>query len=267
MEPTGTVVAATPQKELPTDKKPEYRDPSCFISTAELMTLQKDTSLVLIDVRDEPVFKRLHIPDSLNMPPFAIKSKTFLKAKHLVLLNEGHSYRRVGWLCHELREAGFSKVSILKGGLNAWRQYVGQLEGDALAERRLNRMTPAEFYQEKHALPWRIAKISGGKQGQKKVLATSMVIPRDAGSLAIRKAFQALVAEEDLASRPFILVASEHGENYEKVEHALRDSDLVHVFYLDGGMEAYRKHLKVQADMWHRIPGKQGRVRTCGASG
>ncbi len=54
------------------------------------------------------------------------------------------------------------------------------------------------------------------------------------------------------------MVASERGENYEKVEHALRDTELTHVFYLDGGMEAYRKHLKLQAAMWHRIPGKQG---------
>ncbi len=186
------------------------------------MALQQDTTLVLIDVRDGPDFQRLRIPGSLNMPPFTIKSKIFLKVKHLVLLNEGHSYRRIGGFCHELREAGFSRVSILKGGLNAWRQKVGRLEGDALTERRLNRMTPVEFSREKHIVPWRIAKISGGKQNEKKVLAASVVIPGNADSSAIRKALQASVAEEDPASRPFILVASERGENYEKVEHVLR---------------------------------------------
>ena len=110
-----------PPKDLPAGlfiTGPKHLNPGLFISVESvLQQLKEKQHIVLVDVRDANDFEKFRIPGSLNIPFFALKTKTFLKKKSLVMINEGFSYSRLEQGCLRLRNAGFASVSILDGGL------------------------------------------------------------------------------------------------------------------------------------------------------
>jgi hypothetical protein len=64
---------------------------SCLVSPIEVHEQWTNDKVLLIDVRRSSEYERFRIPGSLNLAPFAIKSKAFLKNKNIVLVNEGRS--------------------------------------------------------------------------------------------------------------------------------------------------------------------------------
>jgi len=95
-------------------RKLRKRNPAFAIFVESVLRkLKKKQEIVLIDVRNREEFEKFRIPGSINIPLFAIKTKTFLKRKPLVLINEGESYRPLEQECKRLRDTGFT-VSILK---------------------------------------------------------------------------------------------------------------------------------------------------------
>ena len=75
-------------------------------------------------------------------------------------MGAGYAGSELETLCTSLRAAGFSQVAILDGGLNAWRQQVGTLDGDPLAQLALNRITPEQFFPERDYNHWAILDLS-----------------------------------------------------------------------------------------------------------
>ena len=68
-------------------------DSSLMISLeAVLQGLSSEQKIVLVDVRGRKEFNRFRIPGSINIPLHFIKTKTFLRTKSLVLVNEGYCY-------------------------------------------------------------------------------------------------------------------------------------------------------------------------------
>jgi rhodanese-related sulfurtransferase len=99
--------------------------------------LKNRQDITLVDVRDAGEFEKFRIPGSINIPLFAIKTKTFLKSKPLVLINNGQNYKQLTDECTVLSKAGFI-VSMLDGGLYQWKRKNGRLEGDVFAQKELN---------------------------------------------------------------------------------------------------------------------------------
>lgn len=211
----------------------------------------------MVDVRDAQAFQTYHIAGSLNLPDYTLKTKTFLKAKPLVLVNEGYHYRGLEALCQELRTAGFAQVAILDGGLNAWRQTVAPLAGDLIAQRRLNRIEPEAFFPERDYRHWAVLDVSSwpgspatpgageDRQSRLRRFLTGQRQPLDVDA-------------------SYLLIVSDAGEGYDEIENAVKDLGWINVFYLDGGKQAYQQYLKKQHALWNRTPGKQGAVKTCG---
>ncbi len=66
-------------------RKLRKRDPAFAISVESVLRkLKKKEKIVLVDVRNREKFEKIRIPGSINIPLFAIKTKTFLKHKPLV---------------------------------------------------------------------------------------------------------------------------------------------------------------------------------------
>lgn len=169
----------------------------------------------LIDLRSPKDFQRLHIPGVLNIPAHSLKTKTFLKTKHLILFNEGHSYQALETLYLSLRKVGFNKLSILEGGLNLWHKEIGELVGDL---RNLDKITPAQFFPERNYEHWRIVNIS-------------------------QQPLSSEIFNQNL-NEIYLLITSERGKDYPKVQAKLRH--LSQVFYLQGGVQGYRQFLQQQ---------------------
>ena len=107
--------------------------------------LKEKQDILLVDVRNKEEFEAFSIPGSVNIPLFAIKTKSFLKPKFLVLLNEGYNYDELEQACEDLRESGFT-VWVLHGGLYYWKEKGGRLKGNPFMQKELNKMPPSVFF-------------------------------------------------------------------------------------------------------------------------
>jgi rhodanese-related sulfurtransferase len=104
--------------------------------------------ITLVDVRSQEDFERLRIPGSINLPLHAIKTKSYLKQAPIVLTDEGFSYNRLSEVCKTLNQEGFN-AKVLYGGLLAWDDFGGRLDGDMHLLREHRRVTFEEFFSEK----------------------------------------------------------------------------------------------------------------------
>jgi rhodanese-related sulfurtransferase len=93
------------------------------------------TAAVFIDIRTADDFRASHIPGALNIPAYAVASKTFLSGKNIVLIDSGLGQQETEGLCRRINlQAGYS-CRILDGGVAEWRasgySLAGQ-RGDAI---------------------------------------------------------------------------------------------------------------------------------------
>ncbi len=234
--------------EIPSEfltRKLKKRNPELSISLVAVLKMEKEgKKITFIDVRPELEFEKFHIPGSINIPLFAIKTKTFLKSRGLVLVNEGYSYTQLEQECLNLRSAGFS-VWILDGGLNYWKQAGSIIEGDMFAQKDLNKIAPEMFFLEKDYDNWLIIDVSEPKNSGAGNLITDVIhIPfSDQGKEFISKFKKEL---EERNNIPFlsVLVLNKTGGQYEKIEKEINKLGVNNVFYLKDGLDGYRVCLK-----------------------
>ncbi len=225
-----------------------------------LQKLKEKQNLVLVDVRNSKEFEKFRIPGSVNIPLFALKTKTFLKSRPLVLINEGHSYEQLKEQCAILSETGFS-VSILDGGLYQWRRKGGPLEGDVFAQRDLNEISPQTFFAGKAYENWMVIDVSRspftlplspglrGEGGGEGAIFKVIRIPFANGSKEFISKLKSATknhSEKEFAS---VIICDEKGEIYEEIEKHLQIAGMQNVLYLKGGLEGYRTFEKQQISM------------------
>jgi rhodanese-related sulfurtransferase len=224
------------------------RNPAFAISAESvLQKVTENRDIILIDVRKRVEFIKFRIPDSINIPLFAIKTKAFLKSKPLVIVNEGYNYDELEQECAHLREAGF-KVWILNGGLNYWRGKGAPLEGDAFAQKTLNRMGARSFFAEKDYENWIVINVSVLEKSEVHALIPRLIfLPYENDEEKFIETLKSAMVKSRHDQFLSVLICSEKGEYYEHIERLVKKTDITNVFFLEGGLEAYKKFLEQQA--------------------
>jgi rhodanese-related sulfurtransferase len=204
-----------------------------------LRKLHEKKELILIDVRDGKEFERFRIPGSLNISLFAIKTKTFLKGRSLVLMNEGHGHKQLEGECEVLAKSGFT-VSILNGGLYQWKQKGGPLEGDVFARRELNKISPQTLFVEQASGNWILVDISQSeKAGGYPENVHRIHIPYMNNSEGFISELKATLRNPAGRDCPFV-ICDEDGRKYEAIEKQVQGAGLTSVLYLKGGFAGYK---------------------------
>lgn len=212
-----------------------------------MRAMQAHHDLMLIDIRRKSDFDRVRIPGSINIPLFAVKTKTFLISKRLALISEGYGYSELERECRKLRESGFT-VSILTGGLQCWRYYGGPLIGNPFALNKLNKMCPAVFDTEKDSRNWIIVDVSATKRSViGRYVPHAPYIPYRDNNDRFISAFEERMASFKTDRFTSIVLCDETGERYDRIEKVIQKLGFDKVFYLQGGIEAYVKWKKDQA--------------------
>jgi len=116
--------------------------------------LKRNQEIILVDVRHKEAFDKARIAGSIHIPLHALKTKNFLKAGPSVLVAEGYPNRDLEHMCRSLREAGFERLFILRGGISGWQEQKGPMEGDVFSRQDLNRVPPGSFHLEKDSMDW-----------------------------------------------------------------------------------------------------------------
>ena len=226
------------------------RDPTLVVSVESVVKeLKAKPEAILVDVRPRSEFEKLRIPGSMNVDLFAVRTKPFLKAKPIVLINEGYRYGQLEDEARLLRDAGFM-VAILDGGLAAWRQKSGPLEGDAFAQKDLNKIPPQIFYQERVYDNWVVIDATTlNKHMAANLLPERVPLASLNGPEQFVAQLEAIVARHKARPSLFFLVLDDHGGGYEGMEKLLAEVGISRVFFLQGGIEGYRSFLEQQASL------------------
>lgn len=91
------------------------------ISTTQLKAELHDNNKQFVDVRTSGEFRGNHINGFKNIPLHQLSEKAekdLSKEKEIVVICQ--SGMRSGQACKTLKKLGFSKVTNVKGGMNAW---------------------------------------------------------------------------------------------------------------------------------------------------
>jgi rhodanese-related sulfurtransferase len=244
---------------------PKKRNPALAISVESVVQRSRDKQeITLVDVRKASEFEKFRIPGSIHIPLFAVKTKTFIKPKPLVLINEGYSYSQLEQECARLRESGF-RAWILNGGLYYWRQKGMPLQGDALAMKGLNRMPPRELFKEKDYENWLMIDVSPSTRSRSRSLIPRLIsVPYRKNEKEFIAALNRMIGQHKAHYRLIsVLICSEKGEQYYKVEKILKKTAFGNAFFLRGGMEAYEKFLVLQAMIKNAGHNSKKTLRRC----
>lgn len=203
-----------------------------------LYKIKQKRDVVFVDVRSPEEYAKIHISGSMNVPLYSIKTKPFLKTTPLILVNNGYNYDQLGKECEKLKESGFN-VSILWGGLNAWKEKGLDFEGDVFEVKQLNRISPQEIYQER------------GYEGYL-LIAVATELPQDSNQwfpdinhvkVLNEKTISAFKDPKNRTPFTLVLIFNKDGNGYDEYEKAVKKSGLTNVFYMSGGFIGYNRFL------------------------
>lgn len=216
------------------------RNPAFAISAAAVFhKLKENQTITLIDVRGKDQFEIVHIPGSINIPLYAVKTKTYLKSTPLILINEGYHYEPLERECAYLRKAGF-QAWILFGGLYHWKQKGGPLQGDHFKQEELNKVPPPIFFTEKAYEDWLIIDMAPTKNAKaSSLISRSTHIPFSNNAAVFTATLQKTTAQRKGNPLRSLIFFNETGEGYDTVERVLHKAGYTEVFFLKGGLEAY----------------------------
>ncbi|QYO62525.1 rhodanese-like domain-containing protein [Leptolyngbya sp. 7M] len=104
--------------------------PEASVHELKSRLLWGEPGLSIIDVRDHDVYNQCRIRGAMNMPMDRLPGGAeFSLQKDRDIYVYGASAEDTSQAVRMLREAGFRRVAELKGGLDAWREIDGPLEG------------------------------------------------------------------------------------------------------------------------------------------
>lgn len=244
--------------------KSKERNPAFSVSVKSVLErLKHGEELFLVDVRARKEYEICRIPNSINVPLFSIKTKVFLKSKPLILINEGYNYSQLESECDSLRKDGY-KARILIGGMHYWRQHGVSLEGNVFVQRALNRVPPRFFFFEKNYDDWLFIDITDPKNSRaSSLIPNSIPIPYLNNAPEFIKVFKEILTLQNNNQNRWILVFDENGEEYDRIERSLNESGLRKVFFLKGGMEAYRDFLSTQSIIRQAKQNPKKKINRC----
>jgi rhodanese-related sulfurtransferase len=261
---TDDSISEIPEKLY--NRTPKQQDASFAISPNEVLyKLKQKQKITLIDVCSPEDFVRLHIPGSLNMSLYAVKTKVFLKSFPIVLINAGFNYSPLEAECRKLKNMGF-KVFILDGGLPAWKRTGNPLAGDLFALAEMQALSPQVFFREKDCENTLVIDISPVQtEISKQLMPYSRHIPVSAEPGEWIQKLNRTIA--DHKNQPFlsVVVFNETGDGYDQANKISAGLG-VNTFYLQSGVAGYKRYLEDLLLSWlprdSRIK-TNGKCRTC----
>ena len=199
---------------------------------------------ILVDVRRKDLFEKARIPGAINIPLYSIKTKTFLKNKPMLLLDEGYGSSQMQRTCVDLNAAGYH-ARILFGGIKLWWEAGGPVNGDFFYLNSLKTISPDIYYSSRNIGHWLVIDTSKKlSDAGPKTLPNVHHVPYENEKNVFAKALRSLSNTRKRDRFSSILVLSQDGKNYEKMEGDINTAQLSNVFYLDGGFDGYHHYLQ-----------------------
>lgn len=236
-------------------------DLSCFVSANDAYGKLK-SGWMTVDLRAKPVFEKFRVPGSINISIHALKSRSFLKKRKILLIDDGFNIAHLASLCQNLKSEGFSSVAAVFGGVVQWHQSGFPLEGYVPRDLKFASMSSDQFFQMKDEAFLHVIGVS-----LKSDVMTQTLFPQNVsvvGWKSAGKALGELIAKhkntQDLVAIIFI---DRDGKSYEKNIGAIQKKDYP-IFFLTGGVDSYQDYLGKQQMIRERLLHPPQRRNFCG---
>jgi rhodanese-related sulfurtransferase len=231
---------------------PSTQSTDLYVSPETVLSLlKKKQDLTLIDVRDTNSFGRFRIPGSIHVPLYAVKAKGFLQNRFLVLVHEGYPDAQVEQACQALRDSGFKKVWILRGGLVSWSMHRGPAEGDPPARAELGKVPSPAFFLKKDSEEWLVVDISRDHKRTLRSLPRAVHVPFPAEPRSFPSRLKAALDSKPGSSPRFLLLCAAKEEDYAAVNPLVQEAGIKDAFYLKGGLAGYESFLQQLSFLAH----------------
>lgn len=215
---------------------------SCKVSTFTAYQAVRKNQGLLVDIRPQNQYAKVSIPESMNIPLHALKTKNILKNKKLYLVDEGGQSHQIGQICHYFSQNGFD-VSYVEGGINGWRKTNQTLLGEAREILKLDMLGPEHFYFQ--AIPDDLLIVNIGSKEKNLLrtqLGTSVIFsyvhfPFEGNASKMTQGLRKLLKQYPNKTRLFVY--DDNGDSYAPLRKPLSRSLKPTVFYLRGGYEHF----------------------------
>lgn len=187
-----------------------YVMPKDVLITPEDASRRQATGAVIIDTRSLTRFEDARIPRSINIPSFALKTRTELRAASVVLVDEGYAPEVLLTEVANLQRQGFQQVQVMQGGIPAWARQGNALEGNRTDIIAISKISAADFARASATTNWRVVEWEG---------------PKSASALA----------EAHVENGPLLISASAESDYFEAEKHFRASPKTVPIYFLIGG--------------------------------
>lgn len=217
-----------------------------FVDPVEILgkRLNGTAPFHFVDIRSEQLFADAHIPDSMPIPLYFLKTKTYLKAKSLVIVGSGAEAPMLETACRELSGLGFDRVSLLEGGMNSWRRAGGNVAGALIGSDEWSKITPFEFERDKRKSLWTAFLFTPVEKAAEETTSRFEIVSPDLDKSA--RQISDLIKARAVKGYAAIVVANEDGiyrnEFRNRSEQIVKESaSRFSLFYLEGGVRALKE--------------------------
>ncbi len=136
-------------------------EPEWLVSVDEAAALHKTDGIRILDTRSAGRYEEAHIQRSINIPAFALKTRTDLRGDAVVLMDEGYAPEVLLAEATKLRQLGFKRVRVLHGGIPAWARQGNVIEGKRADIESVAKISAADFARASAITNWRVVEWKG----------------------------------------------------------------------------------------------------------
>lgn len=138
--------AAPPSADLRESRTTKTLDLSCAITAQEAALWLEKPGSGLIDLRSSAEYLAWHAPNSMNLTVTEVLTKSYLRDKLVVLMGNGKLEAESHHACMRLRQGGFGRVFVVRGGILGWMQHGYATQGNAPMLSNTFKITSGELW-------------------------------------------------------------------------------------------------------------------------
>ena len=236
--------AVTPSADLRESRATKTLDLSCAISAQEAMLLLEKSGSSLIDLRSSADYLAWHAPNSMNLTLTEVLTKSYLRDKLIVLMGSGKQEAESHHACMRLKQAGFGRVFVVRGGILAWMQHGYATQGNAPALSNAFKMTSGELWAASQFVENRIF-LDADRSSMRTLLPGATVLGADAID-ALRSAAKRKEADKKKTTPVMTLILVTSGDITENRIRELEQATLPNPLLIYSGSESEYREFIVQ---------------------
>jgi rhodanese-related sulfurtransferase len=218
----------------------------CLNGIDEVMRLVHAGHSLVIDTR-ESNNSLSDLDGTISVPLYAVHTKNFIKDRNIVLLGNGIDDLKLVPECIRVQKSGAKRVRILKGGIRAWEQSVANKAhktlslGDKIVKSQ-------DLYARTLGSDWLVLTNLSSTSERKEISKLFPKVPV-LTAYAGKRINKALRKGKNIK----VLVVTRNGDDYHAIHASLHNRDVTRDYYLEGGINAYRRYLMTQNAYQERL--------------